>query len=63
MWATSEEPDEMGDVPMASQREHLKGYRAVAGGGILTHTITNERLARAGYYSILNQYESLHLGD
>ena len=37
-----------------------KGYWAVAGSGILTHTITNKRLAQAGYYSILNQYESLH---
>lgn len=38
-----------------------KGYWAVAGSGILTHTITNKRLAQAGYYSILGQYESLHL--
>lgn len=38
-----------------------KGYWAVAGSGILTHTITNKRLARAGYYSILDRYESLHL--
>ena len=37
-----------------------KGYWAVAGSGILTHTITNKRLAQAGYYSILNRYESLH---
>lgn len=37
-----------------------KGYWAVAGSGILTHTITNKRLARAGYYSILDWYESLH---
>lgn len=37
-----------------------KGYWAVAGSGILTHTITNKRLARAGYYSILDRYESLH---
>lgn len=40
-----------------------KGYWAAAGSGILTHTITNERLARAGYYSILGRYESLHLCD
>jgi hypothetical protein len=34
----------------------------VAGSGILTHTITNKRLARDGYYySILDWYESLHL--
>ena len=37
-----------------------KGYWAVAGSGILTHALTNERLAQAGYYSILNRYESLH---
>ena len=40
-----------------------KGYWAVAGSGILTTTITNERLARAGYYSISERYESLHLCD
>lgn len=37
-----------------------KGYWAIAGSGILTHTITNERLAQAGYFSILDRYESLH---
>ena len=37
-----------------------KGYWAVAGSGILTHTITNKRLAAAGYFEILNYYESLH---
>ena len=30
-----------------------KGYRAVAGSGILTHTITNKRLAAAGFQNIL----------
>ena len=40
-----------------------RGYWAVAGSGILTHTITNERLVRAGYYSIFDRYESLHLCD
>jgi group II intron reverse transcriptase/maturase len=40
-----------------------KGYWAVAGSGILTHTITNKRLAQAGYYSILDRYESLHSCD
>jgi len=38
-----------------------KGYWAVAGSGILTRTITNKRLALAGYFSILDWYESLHL--
>ncbi len=37
-----------------------KGYWAVAGSGILTNTITNERLVQAGYYSILYAYESVH---
>lgn len=37
-----------------------KGYWAVAGSGILTRTISNKRLAQAGYYSILDRYESLH---
>ena len=40
-----------------------KGYWAVAGSGILNSTITNERLARAGYYSLSDRYESLHLCD
>ena len=37
-----------------------KGYRAVAGSGILTHTITNKRLAQAGYFDIARKYKSLH---
>ncbi len=37
-----------------------KGYWAVAGSGILTHTITNERLAQAGYFDIARKYKSLH---
>ena len=37
-----------------------KGYWAVAGSGILTHTITNERLARRGYFDISKAYKSLH---
>ncbi len=38
-----------------------KGYWAVAVSGILSHTITNERLAQAGYCDILVTYESLHV--
>lgn len=38
-----------------------KGYWAIAGSGILTHTITNERLARRGYYDISEAYKSMHL--
>ena len=37
-----------------------KGYWAVAGSGILTHTITNKRLAQAGYFDISKKYKSLH---
>lgn len=37
-----------------------KGYWAVAGSGILNHTITNERLARRGYYDISKAYKSMH---
>ena len=36
-----------------------KGYWAVAGSGILTHTITNERPAYRGYYDISEEYKSL----
>ena len=37
-----------------------KGYWAIAGSGILHHTITNERLACRGYYDISEAYKSLH---
>ncbi len=37
-----------------------KGYWAIAGSGILNHTITDKRLAQAGYFDILAKYESLH---
>ncbi|MBN2241025.1 MAG: hypothetical protein JW712_14740 [Dehalococcoidales bacterium] len=38
-----------------------KGYWTIAGSGILQQTITNKGLVQAGYYSILDRYESLHL--
>ena len=37
-----------------------KGYWAVAGSGILQHTITNERLARRGYFDLSEAYKSVH---
>lgn len=40
-----------------------KGYWEISGSGILHHTITNKRLEQAGYESILNRFESLHLCD
>ena len=42
---------------------YAKAYWQVAGSPILTCSITNERLARAGYYSLSDRYESLHLCD
>ena len=36
------------------------GYWRIAGSPDLKCSITNERLAAAGYFSILNYYESLH---
>lgn len=61
----SEEPEETGDASMAGlpKREHLKRILGGSGSGILTRTITNEGLVQAGYYSILNRYESLHSSD
>lgn len=47
----------------ARQWGYVKGYWRVAGSPVLTRSITNERLARAGYYSISDRYESLHLCD
>ena len=37
------------------------GYWRIAGSPVLKCSITNERLAAAGYFSVLNYYESLHL--
>ena len=57
------------DVPVMPQWQAYrngnsqKGYWAIAGSGILTKTITNKRLAEAGYFEIQNYYESLHLCD
>ena len=42
---------------------YIKAYWNVAGSPVLQCSITNERLAQAGYYSILARYESLHLCD
>ena len=40
---------------------YAKGYWRIPGSPILMTTITSKRLAQAGYYSILDRYESLHL--
>lgn len=39
------------------------GYWRIAGSPVLACSITNERLATAGYFGILNCYESLHPCD
>lgn len=57
-------PKEIGYARMAGlpKREHSqRRYWAIAGSGILHHTITNERLARRGYYDISEAYKSMHL--
>ena len=40
-----------------------KGYWRMAGTTTVNRAISKERLAQAGYYSILDRYESLHLCD
>ncbi|MBR6596280.1 MAG: group II intron reverse transcriptase/maturase, partial [Oscillospiraceae bacterium] len=47
----------------ANKWGYIKAYWNVAGSPVLQRSITNERLAQAGYYSILARYESLHLCD
>ena len=47
----------------ARKWSYVKGYWRVAGSPILKTSITSKRLAQAGYYSILDRYESLHLCD
>ena len=42
---------------------YVKGYWNVAGSPILQRSITDKRLAQAGYYSILARYEALHSCD
>ena len=40
-----------------------KAYWHMAKNGHVQRAISKERLARAGYYSILDRYESVHLCD
>ena len=42
---------------------YVQGYWNVAGSPVLTRSITDKRLAQAGYYSLSDRYESLHLCD
>ena len=54
---------ELGMEPWLAYRNGntRKGYWAVAGSGILSTTITDKRLAQAGYFDILAKYESLQV--
>ena len=60
--ARAENLEKLG-VPRYNARKwsYVKGYWRVAGSPILASSITSKRLALAGYYSILDRYESLHL--
>ena len=42
---------------------YAQGYWNVAGSPVLQRSITSKRLAQAGYYSLSDRYESLHLCD
>ena len=42
---------------------YVQGYWNVAGSPVLQRSITNKRLAQAGFYSLSDRYESLHLCD
>ena len=51
----------MPDWQVCSNGNIRKGYRVVAGSGILTETITNKRLARRKYCDLSEAYKSEHL--
>lgn len=51
----------LADLPLAE--DVVPVFCRIAGSPILKRSITNERLAVAGYFSILNYYESLRLCD
>lgn len=53
-------PKMLGLPEWMAYRNTRKECWTVAGSGILTHTITNKRLARRGYYDISEAHKSLH---
>ena len=58
-----EKPDEVrhGRLESLSEREHTQGLPGCCRKRHPdTHTITNERLAQAGYFDIARKYKSLH---
>ena len=57
-------PNEVGHTEvLCPQMGYIKVCWNVAGSPVLTRSIRNERLAQAGYYSILARHASLHLCD
>ena len=58
--ATNRKKSGMPEWQAYRNKNTRKGYRAIAGSGILTHAITKERLARRGYYDISEAYKSMH---
>ena len=44
-----------------SKRQHPQRILGYCRKWYITHTITNERLARRGYYDISEAYKSMHL--
>ena len=55
--------EEIGYARMAGllKRKHSKRLLGYCRKRYITHTITNERLARRGYYDIYEAYKSMHL--
>lgn len=65
VYEAMEEDENKGNKPkklgMPEWQTYRNGNWAIAESGTLTHTITNERLARRGYYDISEAYKSMHL--
>ena len=61
----SKEPYAIGDTRVAGKggKQLPESYWHMAKNGHVQRAISKERLARAGYYSILDRYESVHLCD
>lgn len=50
----------MSDWQVYQNGNTRKGYWAIAGSGILHHTVTKERLTHRGYYDISKAYKFMH---
>jgi|GEM_PF-5150657 len=64
VYEAMEEDEDKGNKPkklgMPEWQTYRNGNWAIAESGTLTHTITNERLARRGCYDISEAYKSMH---